>query len=29
VPDQEHLAKEVPQLRLRERPFLLDLRHGN
>jgi len=27
-PDQQHLAEEVAQIRLRERPFLFDLRHG-
>ena len=29
APDQEHLPEELAQLRLRQRPFLLDLRHGN
>ena len=27
-PDQQHLAEEVAQIRLRERSFLLHLRHG-
>jgi len=26
--DQQHLAKELPEIRARKRPFLLNLRHG-